>query len=87
MMSVRKSYLSVAVHDEGWFHAVLSHYASCYNAMHRLEDSETLEHKMSAMNIINKRMGNPAEALRNETIGAVASLAVFEVSRLFPFEI
>ncbi len=36
-------------------------------------------HKVAALRIINERLGNPEEALRDSTIGAVACLTILEV--------
>ncbi|KAF4631206.1 hypothetical protein G7Y89_g6916 [Cudoniella acicularis] len=79
MMPIRKSLFCLAIHDKALFHTFLSHYAASYNARFEARDpAESVYHRTMAMKIVNERLEDPAQALSDGTIAAVANLAIYE---------
>jgi hypothetical protein len=63
--------------------AVLSHYSAIHRMRFQHESStESISHLSAAIQIITERLQDPRESCSNGTIGAVASLIIYEVQFL-----
>ena len=73
-------WFGLAVQDKAYLHAVLSHYSATHR-MRFLEESptEAISHLTTAIHLITERLQDPRECCSNGTIGAVASLLIYEV--------
>jgi hypothetical protein len=81
MLPMRKMLFSLAINDAAMFHSFLCHYAGTYNVNFRTGNKdEALYHASQAAKIVNERLTDPSQALKNETIATVANMAAFEVS-------
>jgi hypothetical protein len=81
MMNPRKEWFSLAIQDQALFHVALSHAAGNLGLLMQKGDSvESLTHRMEAIRIINERLNNLSCGISDGTIGAVASMASYEVS-------
>lgn len=84
MMNPRKEWFSLAIQDHALFHVALSHAAGNLGLLMQKGDSvESLFHRMEAIRIINERLNDLSCGISDGTIGAVASMASYEVSN-FP---
>lgn len=82
MGPLRTEWLKLATQDRAFFHVALSHYAGNYGLSRAEKDPmEAVRFRMEAMKIINERLGvdRVKNALTDETLGTVASLASYEV--------
>lgn len=75
----------MATQDLGLFFIALSHYAGNYGLERQQCDPvEALRFRMRSMKVVNDRLDNKDNALSDGTIGAVASIASYEVSYTLP---
>jgi hypothetical protein len=83
MMNPRKEWFSLAIQDHALFHVALSHAAGNLGLLTQKGDAiESLTHRMEAIRIINERLDDLSCGISDGTIGAVASMASYEVSIL-----
>jgi Fungal specific transcription factor domain len=81
MMNPRKEWFSLAIQDHALFHVALSHAAGNLSLLLQKGDSvESLVHRMEAIRIINERLNDLGCGISDGTVGAVASMASYEVS-------
>jgi hypothetical protein len=81
MGPLRTEWLRLATQDRAFFHVALSHYAGNYGLSRAEKDPmEAVRFRMEAIKIINERLGvdRVKNALTDETLGTVASLASYE---------
>jgi len=80
MMGVRKSWYRASLDDPAYFNVMLAHYAACVTVKTKLGDPvESLVFRMEASQIVNKRLKLGVDNITDGTIGAVASILVYEV--------
>jgi hypothetical protein len=61
-------------------HAVLSHYSATHRMRFQNESPvESISHLTTAIHMITERLQDPGQCCSNGTIGAVASLIIYEV--------
>ena len=76
-------YANVAVHDPTPVHVILGFTAGhLANLRGRPEPAFATEHKSKAIQLINERINDPAEALSDGTIGAIVNVAGWEVNMM-----
>ena len=64
-----------------FLHTCLAYFSGRYSARFGGGDPlESLQHRLEAIRILNGRMGDPVQSLTDGTFGAVAILALYEVS-------
>ncbi|KUJ22896.1 uncharacterized protein LY89DRAFT_729003 [Mollisia scopiformis] len=81
MMPMRRTLLSLAVHDTAMFHSFLCHYATKFNVQFRTNNStESMYHATTTASLINEKLSDSSQALTDETIGTVANMAAYESS-------
>ena len=75
-----KAWFGLAVQDRAYLHAVLSHYSATHRLRFQEESpTEAISHLMSSIHLITERLQDPTRSCSNGTIGAVASLLIYEV--------
>lgn len=75
-----QAWFGLAVQDKAYLHAVLSHYSATHRMQFREESpTETIRHLTTAIHLITERLQDPRQSCSNGTIGAVASLLIYEV--------
>ncbi|KAL5328168.1 hypothetical protein ACEPPN_001664 [Leptodophora sp. 'Broadleaf-Isolate-01'] len=80
MVSVRKSWLALALTDIAFFNVVLSHYAGTYRLLTGQGDPmESFSFTAVSMKIINERLGLPEQRTSDGTIAAVAGMVLQEI--------
>lgn len=85
MGQLRTEWLSLATKDLALFRICLSHYAGNYGlAKQECDPTEALQFRMESMKLLNERLGDQEAALADGTMGTVASLSSYEVSRSRP---
>jgi hypothetical protein len=83
MIPIRKSWFVAAMQDLAWFYTALSHYAGTYAlSMGKGDTAESLLLRTKSIAVVNKRLGDPALEASDATLGAVASMVVYEVSSI-----
>lgn len=84
-VSPQSGWFAFAITDPALFHGTLFHWAAhkanAGNGIDR-DSPEILAHKLEAMRLVNERLGDPEQELKDETIAAVACLANVEVCPL-----
>jgi len=82
-VSPASGWFAFAITDPALFHGTLFHWAAhkanASNGIDR-DSPEILAHKLETMRLVNDRLGDPEQELKDETIAAVACLANVEVS-------
>ncbi|KAE8447504.1 hypothetical protein EG329_010634 [Mollisiaceae sp. DMI_Dod_QoI] len=72
-------WFGLAVQDKAAFHAVLSHYSATHRSLFQHESpTESISHLSAAIQAITERLQDQKESCSNGTIGAVASLIIYE---------
>ncbi|MCJ1400299.1 hypothetical protein MMC11_003504 [Xylographa trunciseda] len=74
MLSIRKEWFALAIHDQAMFLGALSHYAGSYS-LHRAkgDPAESLAYRTRAIQIINGRLEHSRSHFSNGTIGAATN--------------
>ena len=80
MMGVRKSWFQASLQDPAFFNVILAHYAACVTLRTKSGDPvESLVLRMEASRIVKARLDEGEHSISDSTIGAVASMVVYEV--------
>ena len=83
MMTYRKSWTKDSLDDPAMLNCILSHSSGDYNLCFKRGDpTESLRYRMEAIRIVNDRLSDPEDAVRNGTICVVAGISTYEVSRI-----
>ena len=82
MGQLRTEWLKIATHDVALFYVALSHYAENYRLVfdHKSDPVDALRFRMEGMRIINQRLEDTSAAIRDGSIGTVASLSSYEAT-------
>jgi hypothetical protein len=81
MTSVRKSWFRTSLQDPAFFNAIVSHYAARFSLSAKQGDPvESLMLRMKSIEIVNERLDTQDGEVTDGTIGAVASLVIYEVN-------
>jgi hypothetical protein len=71
-------FFSEAIRDSAFFHAILSQFSAAHHLATSDTKMESIKHLVFAIKLITKRLEDPKERCSNGTIGAVATLLVYE---------
>jgi len=78
LMPYCQLFFSIAIQDKAFFHAVLSQYSATYKVVVDETKVESIKHLMAAIKLVTERLEDPEERCSNGTIGAVATLLIYE---------
>ena len=82
MMTYRRCWTKDSLDDPAMLNCILSHSSGNFNLLFKKGDpTESLRYRMEAIRIVNDRLSQPKDAVRNGTICVIAGISTYEVSR------